>query len=51
MISKIFDVVWQTISERSDKEKKRHVWTAVKWVLRIAVLVWKVLKFFFHDGW
>lgn len=46
-----FNAVRQTISEQREDEKKRQAWIVIKWVIRIAILVWKVLRFFIHECW
>lgn len=46
-----FNVVWQSLKERKSKKKDRSkTWTLIKWLLRVCVVVWKILKFFFNDG-
>lgn len=47
----IFNVVWQSLKERKPEEKSRSkTWVLIKWLIKIGVLVWKMLKFFFDEG-
>ena len=46
-----FNVVWQTLRERKPEKKDRSkAWSLLKFLLRISVLAWKILKFFFDEG-
>ncbi|MCC1498312.1 hypothetical protein [Alcanivorax sp. 1008] len=46
-----FNVVWQTLKERKPKKKDRSkTWTLLKWLLRVCVFVWKMLRIFFDEG-
>lgn len=47
----IFNVVWQSFKKRKPEEKNfRKKWTLIKWLLRIGVVFWKILKFLFDEG-
>lgn len=46
-----FNVVWQALKERKPEKKGRSkAWTLLKWLLRVSVYAWKILKFFFDEG-
>lgn len=47
----IFNVVWQSLMERKPEEKNHSkTWTLIKWLLKVGVFVWRILKFFFDEG-
>tara|TARA_R100000027_G_scaffold57615_1_gene47309 strand:- start:1642 stop:1812 length:171 start_codon:yes stop_codon:yes gene_type:complete len=46
-----FNVVWQSLKERKPEKKDRSkTWTLLKWLIRVSVFVWKILKYFFDEG-
>lgn len=46
-----FNVVWQSLKQRIPEKKDRSkTWTLIKWLLRVGVFVWKILKFIFDQG-
>lgn len=50
-MKEIFNVVWQTFKERKPEEKNRSkTWALIKLLIKIGVVVWKMLKFFFDEG-
>ena len=51
MRSNRFNVVWQTLKDRSPKERKaRPGWTLIKLLIKCSVLIWKILKVFSGEG-
>lgn len=47
----IFNVVWQSLKERKPEEKNRSkTWALIKLLMKVGVVVWKILKFFFNEG-
>lgn len=50
-MKEIFNVVWQSHKERKPEEKYRSkTWALIKLLMKIGVVVWKILKFFFDEG-
>lgn len=48
---KFFNVVWRTLSERKPEEKRRNKsWALIKWLIQIAAVIYKVLKYFFDES-
>lgn len=46
-----FNVVWQSLKgQKPEKKGRSKTWTLLKWLLRVGVFVWKILKFFFDEG-
>jgi hypothetical protein len=47
----IFNAVWQSFKDQRPEEKNSSkTWTLIKLLIRIGVVVWKILKFFFDEG-
>lgn len=49
-MKKEFNVVWQTLIPSVSKSKgDSKAWKAIKWLIKVAVFAWRILKFL-DDG-
>lgn len=45
-----FNAVWRTLKKSRPEKKRRKAWVLLKWVIQIAVWIWRALQFFFDEG-
>lgn len=47
----IFNVVWQSLKElKQEKRNQSKTWILIKFLIKISIVVWRILKFFFDEG-
>ena len=46
----VFNVIWQTLKEYKPTDKKNRInWALIRWLIKLALCAYKILKFFFDE--